>query len=373
VSAQLTSILREEIAAAGPMTFRRFMELALYHSEHGYYSQPRTIVGKEGDFFTNVSIGSLFGKLIARQFVEMWEKLDKPETFTIVEQGAHSGDFANDVLQALDQETPECFASTHYTIVEPSARLREQQQTQLAAFTKTSWVSSLHDLPPFTGVHFSNELLDAFPIHRVVWSRSEWQEDYVVAHEDGFAWKAGALSSPELTTAVNAFPLPLPDGYKTEINLAAPQWLHDVNAKLERGFILLVDYGYVREQYFTPERHDGTLSAYARHQRQPNPLAAPGEQDLTAHVEFSSLLERATALDLALCGFTDQHHFMVGSGADYFQTERGASERRAFQTLMHPELMGASFKVLGLAKQVQAQPPLTGFQFARSPASLKLI
>lgn len=348
------------------MTFRQFMELALYHPEHGYYSQPRTIVGKEGDFFTNVSVGSLFGKLMVRQFVEMWERMEKPEAFTIVEQGAHSGDFANDVLQALAQEAPECFAVMRYRIVEPSARLREQQQTKLTPFAaKTSWVESLGDLPPFTGVHFSNELPDAFPVHRVVWTGSTWQEDYVIAHEDGFAWKAGELSTPELTSAVTSIPLPLPAGYKTEINLAAPQWLGDVAGKLERGFILLVDYGYVREQYFTPERRGGTLSAYARHQRQPDPLANPGEQDLTSHVEFSSLLERAGGLGLTKCGFTDQHHFMVGAGADYFQTERTASERRAFQTLMHPEFMGSSFKVLGLGKNVTLPRPLTGFQFAR--------
>jgi len=151
------------------------------------------------------------------------------------------------------------------------------------------------------------------------------------------------------------------------VNLAAAAWIREVADTMQRGFVLAVDYGFSRREYYTPTRIGGTLSAYANHRREPDPLARPGEIDLTAHVEFDSLIEAATAAGLRLEGFTDQHHFMVGVGAEHFADGANAPERRAFQTLMHPQFMGTAFMVAAFSKGIGAAIPLGGFRFARAP------
>ncbi len=361
----LTESLREEIARRGPIPFRDFMARALYDPAHGYYGVGRARVGRSGDFFTNVSVGPLFGRLLARQFAEMWARLDEPGEFAIVEQGAHHGDFAADVLNALRELAPACLAATAYWLVEPLATLRAAQQEKLAPWTggKVRWVESLAELPPFVGVHFSNELPDAFPVHRVVRRSDGWQERAVDFRDGRFVFVDAPISDTALHAAVTRLPQVPPD-YETEINLAAPAWIAEVAAHLQRGFVLAIDYGYPLAEYYRPERTGGTLSAYAGHQREPDPLARPGEIDLTAHVDFTSLAAAALAAGLDLAGFTDQHHFMVGLGQLHFIGDTATpQEVRAFKTLMHPNLMGRSFHTLGLARQV-SDPRLSGFRFA---------
>jgi len=363
----LIDLLREEIGLRGPIPFRDFMEAALYHPEFGYYGSGRARIGRDGDFFTNVSVGALFGRLLARQFAEMWERLGRPAGFTIVEQGANRGDFARDALGGLQEFAPECFAATSYWIVEPVPALRTQQAATLAAREKVRWAASLEELPRFTGVHFSNELIDALPVHRIVHSGGFWKEQHVDFQEDRFVFVSGAISSAALQACLSLIP-PVPDGYKTEANLDALDWIAGLAGRLERGFVLAIDYGFSREEYYRPERTDGTLSAYAGHRREPDPLARPGGIDLTAHVEFTSLVERAEENGLGVLGFTDQHHFMVGLGKLHF-TEGSANLREvsAFKTLMHPNLMGRAFKVLCLEKGARQEKAMAGFEFARPP------
>lgn len=355
----LATLLAAEIARRGPIPFAEFMAQALYHPEHGYYSSGRAHIGREGDFFTNVSVGALFGRLLARQFAEMWERLGRPHRFTLVEQGAHRGDFAHDALEGLRELAPECFRATQYCIVEPAPRLRAMQEERLARLaTKIQWFPALGDVELFEGVHFSNELLDAFPVHVVRWDGIEWLERRVITEGEGFAWIDGPLSRPELRARLALLP-PVPPGYQTEINLGALEWIDVLAGRLARGYVLAIDYGFPREEYYRPERTAGTLSAYAGHRREPDPLARPGDIDLTAHVEFTSVIERAAERGLRLAGFCDQHHFMVGLGALHFPDDPapGAErqrEIRAFQTLMHPALMGRSFRVLALAKNAPA-------------------
>ncbi len=360
----LTALIADEIAKNGPVPFARFMGLALYHPVHGYYSGGKARVGRKGDFFTNVSVGSLYGRLLAVQFAEMWERAGRPPDFSIVEQGAHGGDFAMDVLGAL--RGSECFATVTYRIVEPSASLAAQQRARLAEFGgNVVWCESLDALAPFTGVHFSNELPDAFPVHVVKWDGSAWCERCVAVENDRFVFVDAPLSSPVLTAASEQIPQPLPPGYTTEVNLAAREWIADVTAKLMRGWVLAVDYGHERADYYAPERTEGTLSAYANHRREPDPLARPGGIDLTAHVDFTSLIECAETAGMKSAGFTDQHHFMVGLGAGHFADGANSGDVRAFQTLMHPQMMGMAFKVVCFAKGVELSPPLSGFRFAR--------
>lgn len=363
MSTPLSEIIREEIAASGPIPFRRFMELALYHPEHGYYGSGRARVGRSGDFFTNVSVGPLFGKLLARQFAEMWELLGKPTEFSIVEQGAHEGHFAHDACTALRGQAPECFAALRYRIVEPSERLAALQRERLAGLPVV-WVSSLEALPRFVGVHFSNELVDAFPVHLVRWNGAEWEERHVEVAADGFAFSERAIESPELIEPVAQLPQPITEGYTTEVNLAAGQWISEVTAKLVRGYVLAIDYGHLAEDYYRPDRVDGTLSAYKSHRREADPLQEPGMLDLTAHVDFTALMESGKRAGMRFAGFADQHHFMVGLGAIHFPDGAPSADMRAFQTLMHPTMMGMAFKVVAFAKG-DAPEKLQGFRFAR--------
>jgi SAM-dependent MidA family methyltransferase len=365
----LTDALRDEIAQRGPIPFRDFMARALYDPEHGYYGSGRARVGRGGDFFTNVSVGPLFGRLLARQFAEMWERLGQPPNFAIVEQGAHHGDFAADALAALRETAPACFAATTYWLVEPLAPLRAIQREKLAALpdTKARWAESLAGLPPFVGVHFSNELPDAFPVHRVVRRGDRWLEQAVDFQDERFVFIDAPLSSGALAAALQRLPAVPPD-YETEINLAAPAWIAEVAGRLQRGFILAIDYGYSRAEYYRPERSRGTLSAYADHQRAPDPLARPGEIDLTTHVDFTSLADAALAAGLDLISFTDQYHFMVGLGQLHFTRDAAnAQEIRAFKTLMHPNLMGRSFHAICLGKAAEGIA-LSGFQFTGDPS-----
>ena len=365
MSTTLATLLAARIAREGPIPFREFMAQALYHPEHGYYGSGRAQIGRGGDFFTNVSVGPLFGRLLARQFAEMWERLGRPAEFAIVEQGAHRGDFAGDVLAALHGFAPECFAATRYHIIEPVAKLRAAQEAVLKG--NVAWHPMLDDLPPFTGVHFSNELLDAMPAHLVTWNGAEWLERHVAVQGDGFVFTDAPLTSEALRAYLADVP-PVPAGYVTEVNLDALAWIDAVAARLKRGWVLAIDYGLRREDYFAPERRTGTLRAYAGHRVNDDPLARPGEIDLTTHVEFSSLMERATQTGLRAAGFTDQHHFMVGLGPLHFRNDAvpEMAELRAYKTLMHPTMMGTSFHALCFAKDAPVSPALAGFKFARA-------
>jgi SAM-dependent MidA family methyltransferase len=231
------------------------------------------------------------------------------------------------------------------------------------------WHTTLADLPPFTGVHFSNELLDAMPVHLVTWTGTEWLERHVAGQDDGFVFTDAPLTSEALGAHLATVP-PVPAGYITEVNLDALAWLDAVAGRLERGWVLAIDYGLRREDYFAPERHTGTLRAYAGHQVSDDPLARPGEIDLTTHVEFTSLMEHAAQTGLHVAGFTDQHHFMVGLGPLHFRDDAvpEMSELRAYKTLMHPTMMGTSFHALCFSKETYESAPLAGFKYARPPA-----
>ena len=357
----LTEILSKNIAAYGPVSFRDFMARALYDAEHGYYPAGRAAIGRGGDFFTNVSVGALFGRLMARQFVQVWERLGGPTRWTIVEQGAHRGQFAADVLRGLAEFAPEAYSALEYVIVEPFARMIAEQRRALSA-ERVGWVSGADELTLFVGVHFSNELLDAFPVHLVVKRESGWIERHVDWRDGRFVFVDGALTDPRLDDRLAV--IDAPTGFITEINLAALDWIESLAAKIERGCVLAIDYGYERAEFL--ERQSGTLSAYAAHAREPDPLVRPGEIDLTAHVEFTSLIEHAERVGFRLHGFTDQHRFMVGASRLHFHDgETAASDVRAFKTLMHPEFLGGAFKAVCFEKGGLAPGGLAGFEFAR--------
>ena len=384
-NSELVEIIRNEIGANGPISFARFMELALYHPDRGYYASGRANIGRRGDFFTNVSVGSLFGRLLASQFAEIWEKLGRPGDFKIVEQGAHDGVFAGDALSALRRSAADCFAATSYSLIEPFPIWRERQQKNLRGFAeKTSWVPSVDEIAPFVGIHFSNELFDSLPVHLIVSGgvangATVWNEKFV-ALEHGLS--AGVPSGVELCcpgarfifTSAKVSPSNLqldrlgffPAGFETEVNLAAPKLMSEIAAKLSRGIILTIDYGFSRTEFYSLHRSQGSLQVRANQKKLSSPFQQIGLADISAHVEWTALAEVAQSSGATPIGFTDQHHFLAGIISKSFpEADFNASEKRALQTLLHPEMLGRNFQALALGKDFKEN--LAGFRFGRDP------
>jgi len=337
------------------------MELALYCPVCGYYEKETDTIGKRGDFFTSVSVGNLFGELLAFQFAEWLEQLQTTgRTCEIVEAGAHNGQLAKDVLSWMRAHRANVFHQLEYRIVEPSEFRQRQQKVSLAEFAgRVTWVEHLSDLvgssqaAGVSGVIFSNELLDAMPVHRLAWdaARKQWLEWGVSGDTDGFVWKqmqTAGMKGPELPVELLAV---LPDGFATEVSPACREWWRQAAGVLRRGKLLAIDYGLTAEEFFVPERSEGTLRAYHRHQLAREPLMNPGEQDLTAHVNFSAVQAAGEAAGLKTEGFMTQEQFLNRiaariSGAGEKSGERISLHARQFQTLTHPEHLGSRFRVL---------------------------
>jgi SAM-dependent MidA family methyltransferase len=319
------------------------MQQALYHPEHGYYSSGRCAIGREGDYFTNVSVGPLFGQLMRAQFAEIWVQLGKINNFAIVEQGAHDGQFARDFLQSAQSRAPEFFEAVDYRIIEPFPILRERQSQMLEPFrNKVEWRDSLE---PFTGVHFSNELLDAMPVHLI----SDGVEKLVGLKDDRFVFIERPLSN-------------------TAFNQVALDWIDNLAANLKRGYAIVIDYGHWGDEF-----QEG-VQIRAQHRHLDSPFEEIGQADITMHVDWTSIARRAEANGLRVTGFADQHHFLTGIVSEFWDSGQlplldSPKAKRAVQTLLHPEMLGRAFQVLALAKNVSiGTPPLAGFKFARGPA-----
>jgi SAM-dependent MidA family methyltransferase len=380
-SSPLVAFIRDNIRRNGPVPFPWFMEQALYHPEFGYYTSSRRRIGWQGDFYTNVSVSRLYGQLLATQLIDMWKLLGMPHHFTIVEEGAEDGQLALDILSAINEESREAAADIRYTIVEPTFSKQEQQRARLEPqfFGKVTWLTRMADLEPISGAFISNEFVDAMPFHVVEYRNGRWSELMVENSGDNFRFTPSEVQAPGLAQALEKLPLPPGSTYRTEVNLAVNRWIEAVGIKLRNGFVLIVDYGYPRDEYYRPERTEGTLSCYSRHRRTYNPFERPGEIDITAHVDFTSLAEAADQADLHLAGYTDQHHFMVGAAESRLRALEKAVEAQgeltrahsaflgAYRTLMHPGTMGLAFKFLLLTKRLGGHPQLSGFKYAADP------
>lgn len=365
----LLAELRARIERDGPLRFDAYMAAALFHPHHGYYGAGRARIGRGGDFYTNVSVGRMFGRVIAAQVAEVWERLGQPPDFTFVEQGANDGRLTADVLDALAADQPACFAATRAVLVEPFAPLVAAQRTTLATHAgRVEWVPDLSALPRFVGVHFSNEYADALPVQLFVRGAESWNERHVTVGD-------GALTFLDLPAAdvPCALPSDAPPGYLAEMRPEADAWIHAIAARLERGLVLVVDYGFPRDLLHAAWRTGGTLSCYRAHRRDDDPLDAPGEKDITAHVDFTALAETGRAAGLTLAGFADQYHFLVGAATPLLLAMEGApatptrdADLRSVKTLLHPETMGTQFKYLALTRDVESAPPLAGFRHAQA-------
>lgn len=333
----LIDIIRAEIEARGPQSFAWFMEQALYHPEHGYYSSGRAVIGRNGDYFTNVSVGPLFGRLLTAQFIEIWERLERIDNFVIVEQGAHDGQFAHDVLEHAKKRAPEFFAALHYRIVEPFPIWQDRQRQRLESFgDRVEWRGALE---PFAGIHFSNELIDAMPVD--------------------LPGKLVDLESGKFVLIERSVREP------TKFNQAMLNWIDNVAANLERGYVIAIDYGHTRDEF------EPAVQVRAQHRHLESPFEQIGQADITAHVDWASIAARARENGLRVDGFADQHHFLTGiiSERPELAAEVDPKSKRELQTLLHPEMLGRSFQALALSKDVDAGAGLAGFKFAR-PADL---
>ena len=359
----LVRLIGAEIEKRGPMSFARFMHQALYHPEHGYYSSGRCAIGRNGDYFTNVSVGPLFGQLLCAQFAEIWERLGKINNFVIVEQGAHDGQFAHDVLESAQKHAPEFFAALRYRMVEPFPVLRERQARTLEPFREK--IEYCDSLQSFVGVHFSNELLDAMPVRLI----SGGVEKFVDLESDKFVLiqrplsEGAPVSSGALALAKAAKP-PIDRG---AFNQPALDWIDDVAGNLQRGYVIAIDYGRLDDEF------QASVQVRAQHRNLDSPFEQIGHADITMQVDWSSIVERARANGLCVAGLTDQHHFLTGivselgrNGSSQSFLADSPKTTRELQTLLHPEMLGRAFQVLALEKNVGAGATrLAGFKFAR--------
>jgi SAM-dependent MidA family methyltransferase len=349
----ISEIIRHEIQKCGILPFARFMELALYCPEFGYYEIKKDI-GRRGDFYTSVSVGDLFGRLLAFQFAEWLGQLPASgRGLCIVESGAHDGQLAADILGWLQTARPELFGQIQYYIIEPSPRRREWQNETLRNFVqRVRWFSHFNasTVGPFNGIIFTNEFLDALPVHRHGWdaAKRKW-------FEWGVALEGGQCVWAKIEDSDFQFPIPelepvLPDGYTVEYSPAAEGWWREAANNLGQGWLLTFDYGDVAEGMFSPGRARGTLRAYHRHHATHDILANPGEQDLTAHVNFSAIRQAGEAAGLKTDFFGPQARFLTGilsrSAGGNALGDWGAKQTRKFQTLTHPEHLGRAFSVL---------------------------
>jgi SAM-dependent MidA family methyltransferase len=337
------------------------MELALYCPNIGYYERREMSPGRGGDFYTSVSVGELFGQLLAAQFAE-WLKELPGGSRHIVEAGAHDGRLARDVLRWLKTHRAELADSLEYWIVEPSSVRREIQKENLAQFSSSvSWFASWNDIPK-SGVHgviFSNELLDAMPAHRIAWDAAahnffEWG---VGLQGDDFVWRR-LLASPSDGHIAESFKdLPeellavLPDGFTAEICPAANVWWRQAARALHSGKLLALDYGLAARDFFTPGRSEGTLRAYHQHRHNNELLARVGEQDLTAQVNFTAIMCAGETEGLQTEAFISQAQFLVSilekiSANEIIFPQFTSKQTRQFQTLTHPEHLGQLFRAL---------------------------
>lgn len=360
----LRRLLRGRISREGSLSFSEFMAGALYHEKWGYYSQPGR-VGRKGDFFTSVSVGPLFGELLARWVVDRVNDSRWSAPWVLIEQGAEAGHLGADLLAGIRSEAPDLFDPLTYQIIEPFESLRELQRKTLqrAGFIdKVVWVESPEKIRHPVGIFLSNELVDSFPVDVVRFAEGNWVERRVALGEAGddgeFVWDESSPAREALLREIRRWKIPETEGYVAEIHLRAAEWMRSIAATIDEGFFLTIDYGYPADQLYAPERCEGTAQAYRNHQRSNDLLDSPGHQDLTAHVHFDLLIEEGRRLGLEPERFEDQHHFLVGiTKLGWLQEMEKAIQSdpahpdlqkkvRAFQSLIHPEMMGTTFRAL---------------------------
>ncbi|MCL6634777.1 MAG: SAM-dependent methyltransferase [Peptococcaceae bacterium] len=371
----LTERIVDRIKKEGPITFERFMEMALYYPGLGYYTSEREKIGPQGDFYTSPEVHPVFGKVLAGQFYEMWQHLGEPRQWQLVEYGAGRGLLARDVLCFLRERHPRSFEALSYYIIEagPFFILRQKEMLGGAGIPpgKVKWVDGparAHGGGGITGAFFSNELVDALPFHRVRLRPDGLKEIYVDYKNGEFVEVECPLSDPDLSRYFEEEGVALDEGQTAEVNLRARRWLGEISENLGRGFVLTIDYGGSAEELYAKSRFNGTMRCFRRHRLVNDPYDAIGAQDITASVNFSSLRRWGEAFGLKTAGLLTQAEFLVNGGLlglaggrdDYGYDEEAHRTADAVKKLILPGGMGNVFRVLVQYKGFAAVPPLTG-------------
>ncbi|MDJ0657883.1 MAG: class I SAM-dependent methyltransferase [Crocosphaera sp.] len=358
------------------ITFADYMDLVLYHPEQGYYSSGKVNIGSQGDFFTSSSLGADFGELLAKQLKEMLDIIDNYDFFTLVEVGAGLGNLAADILNYFKNKYSQIYPKINYIIVEESTVLIEEQKNNLNQFNNISW-KTWEDIEnqSLIGCIFSNELIDAFPIHQVTLDNKQLKEIYVTWNDDHLKEAIADISTPKLLDYFQLIEVDItdnnyPENYRTEVNLKALDWLATVSKKLKKGFLLTIDYGYPAEKYYHPQRYQGTLNCYYQHRHHHNPYVNLGQQDITTHVDFTALEKQGNLLGLQTVGLTQQGLFLMalGLGDRLAELSNGnytlpeiLKRRDALHQLINPTGLGG-FNVLIQSKGIEPNKLLTGLK-----------
>jgi SAM-dependent MidA family methyltransferase len=371
--------IEQEIRERGPIPFSRYMELCLYDPELGYYSRNAEQFGKAGDFYTSSDVHKVFGRLLARQFEEMWRALDSPQRINLVELGPGRGLFAQDVLDWSEKKFPDFFHALHYVLIESSPALRQRIQETLkhhfqSGKAELAALDAQEIARSTASIFFANEFFDALPVE-ILSARGSLRID---THNNHFVetWAQPSLEELEFLDRYSVHPEP---DERIEAPLAAQRFMGQIAASVQRGFLIAVDYGYTREEQLRG-RHRGTLKALRQHAISANPYEAPGEQDITADVNFTALAAAAEAQGMQTHQLATQSQFLMGIGeanqfADAFEECRLPQERAKvalqLKHLVTPAGMGESFQVLIASKGIEKEKvtALAGLRFGRSTAA----
>jgi len=352
----------------GKLSFSQFMEKTLYAPGVGYYNSDKQIFGDSGDYITAPEMTPLFSRCVARQALQVLNELGNGD---IIEFGAGAGTMACDILIELESQNA---LPNHYFIGEVSNTLKERQRDNISQriphlLERVKWVNDMPD--GFRGVVVGNEVLDAMPVHRVRFNQNgKHDEVFVTYQNNSLEWIAGKPSCKLLKTTLDEvfqkFGDKLPDHYETEINLAANAWTKNIADKIEQGLVLLIDYGFSENEFFRPERHEGTLMCHYRHCAHGDALTHIGLQDITSHVNFTAIAQSAYDAGLSVSGFTNQTYFLISCGLETFLSEIDINDTKLFlkqtqpvKQLILPDEMGDLFKAIGLTKNFDH--PLIGF------------
>jgi SAM-dependent MidA family methyltransferase len=377
----LVSEIISEIQTVGPIPFAHFMELSLYHPQFGYYMRTddaagsdgaKERIGWDGDYYTSCDVHPILAQSLAKQIRQMDERLGHPDTLTIVEMGAGKGLLARDLLKDCAAQSDSFLSRLKYVFIERSPAMRAAQRNNLAQWLRSGrvvWVDRLEDMPSesVVGIFLSNELIDAFPVHRMIIERGRIREVFVAYENGRFCEHLQDVSVPELIEYANGVGLldrTRPDGFTAEINLNALAWMREVAGVMRRGFVITIDYGHTAQDLYSLDRPRGTLLCYHNQMASDDPYTRVGQQDMTAHVDFTSLAGMGEEHGLHVTGFTNQMSFLMGWGVEEALSvlEPGSEEFQSILHLLRPDGMGRTFKILIQHKDVD-EPELDGLRF----------
>jgi SAM-dependent MidA family methyltransferase len=376
---ELRRLILSQIKERGPVPFSQFMQWCLYHPEHGYYLSERPKIGKDGDYYTSPCVHPLFGGMIAKQLSQMAGLLGR-DTFDVVEMGGGRGFLCEDILNWAKKNRPAFYHLLRYRLLESATHFLKEQKERLSEYEKEGkvfWIEP-EDFEDgknqIQGCFLSNELIDAFPVHRVVFDHGDLKEIYVTQHDGQLKEDWSEPSDPRIVSYFQSMDIALQEGQKAEVNLKGLEWMERVARCLRKGFVLTIDYGYLSRDLYAPNRREGTLLCYHQHRISENPYERLGEQDITAHVNFTSLIKKGEEVGLRFTGLVPQYQFLIGLAMlqEMESLGRGMSTMDAFQLrlslkhLIEPEIgMGEVFKVLIQHKGIE-KPNLDGLRDLRS-------